>query len=401
MPQKSVSKAKQDRWSRKVRGTSPVRSVFNYVGKQSKPEWPLTPPENPYTMLKLFADENMDWYNHGAPDWDVRTDISALTRWQAPYDERLYAGVYQKATQAARNGAELGMNAIQYKLALRTFIDSLLLGATLVTTFVQVHQVGLRALRARPNLTPDQVRREIRKKRTALGRLKAADSKRRSDTSRVRRRLKNELFILMNIASTLLAYRYGFAPIMKDLFQSHKILTTNPEGAAAARAWASKSFSVKPLSDSWFQESYVGKERCSIKFAATVDNPDVWQANRLGLLNPQFWLWDKTPWSFIVDWWFPVGDFLGSFTATLGLTYNYATVTRSRTFTGSHSVDYWGTKWAGTLWGRTKDRTISTDSLPFPFALAYGRGMGIERGQNALALITQKLRPALKRAIHQ
>jgi len=367
---------------------------------QSKPEWPLTLPENPYVMVKLFADENMDWYS-GDPNWDCRTSIGSLTRWQGPYDGRLYAGVYQKATQAARNGAELGMNAIQYKLALRTFLDSSLLGATLVTTFVQANQIGLRALRARPSLTPAQVRREIRKKRTALGRLRAADSKRQSDTSRVRRRLKNELFILMNIASTLLAYRYGFAPIMSDLFKSHKILTTKPEGAAAARAWASKSFSVKPLSDTWFVESYAGKERCSVKFAATVDNPDVWQANRLGLLNPQFWLWDKTPWSFVVDWWFPVGDFLGSFTATLGLTYNYATVTQSRTFTGSHSVDYWGMKWSGTLWGRTKDRTVSTDSLPFPFALAYGRGMGIERGQNALALITQKLNPALKRAVHK
>jgi len=400
MPQKSVSKAKQDYWSRKVLGSSPMRSVFNYTGMQSKPEWPLALPENPYAMVKLFADENMDWYS-GDPNWDCRTSIGSLTRWQGPYDGRLYAGVYQKATQAARNGAELGMNAIQYKLALRTFLDSSLLGATLVTTFVQANQIGLRALRARPNLTPAQVRREIRKKRTALGRLRAADSKRQSDTSRVRRRLKNELFILMNIASTLLAYRYGFAPIMSDLFKSHKILTTKPEGAAAARAWASKSFSVKPLSDTWFVESYAGKERCSVKFAATVDNPDVWQANRLGLLNPQFWLWDKTPWSFVVDWWFPVGDFLGSFTATLGLTYNYATVTQSRTFTGSHSVDYWGMKWAGTLWGRTKDRTVSTDSLPFPFALAYGRGMGIERGQNALALITQKLNPALKRAVHK
>lgn len=42
-------------------------------------------------------------------------------------------------------------------------------------------------------------------------------------------------------------------------------------------------------------------------------------ANRLGLLNPALIAWDLVPYSFVFDWFYPVGSYLSAFTADAGL----------------------------------------------------------------------------------
>lgn len=61
--------------------------------------------------------------------------------------------------------------------------------------------------------------------------------------------------------------------------------------------------------------------RCSTTVGATisVDNPNLWLANQLGLVNLGSVLWEATPWSFVVDYFFNVGDWLNQWTETWGL----------------------------------------------------------------------------------
>lgn len=48
-------------------------------------------------------------------------------------------------------------------------------------------------------------------------------------------------------------------------------------------------------------------------------NPGLRQLNGLGLLNPALLWWELLPYSFVVDWFLPVGDVLTSLTAGIGM----------------------------------------------------------------------------------
>lgn len=393
MPAIPIVRNTTTHWDRKVAGYAPPRSYVSVNGYHHKPEWPKQLPQNPLWILKLHCNEDMDW-DSGWPDWDCRISIFSLNGYSVINEEdpRLYATAYSKALAKARDGAELGMNILQYRKALSTFCQLSLLAGTVVSAFVKGNRIGLLALKERPRLTPKQVKREITRKEKALAALARRESFARQEAQRLRRRLKNEIFILRNIASTLLAYRYGVAPLMSDLYKTAEILTSPAKEQAIVRSHAERSVVVKPKDGSWLSESWVGKQRCSMRFAADVHNPNLFLANQLGLINPAYWLWDSTPWSHIVDWWIPVGPFLNSLTASVGLVFSDAAVTWTSSGNCTVTADYWGTQYTGTAMFSGKTRHVGGGSLPPPTTIPYGTGLGIQRAQNALATVVQLLK---------
>ena len=127
----------------------------------------------------------------------------------------------------------------------------------------------------------------------------------------------------------------------------------------------------------------------------SVHNQNLLLANRLGIINPQTWLWDNVPWSFVVDWWLPVGSFLSNLTALVGLTLDGASVTRTRAWAGTWVPERqraWPYDKVGDWRFERKRKCRTTWSLKINMKFPYGKGLGIQRGQNALALIAQKLR---------
>jgi hypothetical protein len=59
-----------------------------------------------------------------------------------------------------------------------------------------------------------------------------------------------------------------------------------------------------------------------------LENPALAQAASLGLTNPATWVWEKIPWSFVVDWLLPIGAYLDSMDATLGWTFRAGSTTK-------------------------------------------------------------------------
>lgn len=129
-----------------------------------------------------------------------------------------------------------------------------------------------------------------------------------------------------------------------------------------------------------------------MRFAADIHNPNLFLANQLGLINPAYWLWDSTPWSHIVDWWIPVGPFLNSLTASVGLVFSDAAVTWTSSGNCTVIADFWGTRYTGTAMFSGKTRHVGGGSLPPPTTIPYGTGLGIQRAQNALATVVQLLK---------
>lgn len=373
-------------------GTPNRASYFNLHGMHAKPEWPVKSIENPLSLTYQFAFGCVAYYRHPwyppSSRWVSRDAPNMRSYFYAhswAWDSRLYSGVYSKFTEAARQGsAEWGMNIVQGRKALTTFVQLALTSATTVTAFCKLHQKGLDWLRKNPTATPASVKRRRRKRGRDLVRAR---------TSSERRRLSNEIWLLDQVSSTLLAYRYGVAPLMADLATTAELLSKEFSDAVTLRRAATTRWNG--YNQAW-DDNWTGTESVVLKATVSVSNPNLLLANRLGIINPQMWIWDATPWSFVVDWWFPIGSFLQNFTALVGLTLTNASVTRTRTWAGTWvPVDrYQGGSYepAGDMRFRGKRKERETGSLPIPTSVAYGNGIGIQRGQNALALTAQKLK---------
>lgn len=395
MPQVPISRSNYSVWDRKVAGSAPVRRIERLNGMRHKPEWDSTMPQNPVSIFKMAAEESMDW-DSGDPSWDIRTDISSLTRYSLiwAWDPRFYATVYTKALNKARDGAELGLNIIQYRQSLSTFVQLSLLAATVVSATIKAHRIGFQAILNRRDLTPKKVKRELTGKRKALAAIQQREFADRQKARRLRTRLSNEIFILEHIAGFLLAWRYGVEPLMSDLYKTHEILCGTAEEPGFVRVSATKSVvAPDPGVSDWFYEAWTGRLRYSMRFVAEVDNPNAFLMNKLGFINPAYWAWDSTPWSFIVDWWFPVGDFLNNFTAAVGLTFKEVSFTQVASGECTHRATFLGTTYSGNAWFSSKERSVGGVSLPPPTSVPYGKGLSVNRAQNALALIVQKLNP--------
>jgi hypothetical protein len=67
------------------------------------------------------------------------------------------------------------------------------------------------------------------------------------------------------------------------------------------------------------------KAKCRVD--AYLDNSLLGQAASLGLTNPLDVAWELVPWSFVVDWFLPIGNYLGLLDATSGLSFRAGTLT--------------------------------------------------------------------------
>ena len=350
--------------------------------------------ELPYNLACIFADTSLrTWplwpaeYGGGKVQPDLANCRGFYYMTTDPWDSRLYAGVYTRFVDAARQGSsEVGMNLVTYRQALKTFCQVSLTALTAVRGFVQAFRVALHLLRERRWNDWSEIKIRSRLSFLAKKRLKDQADK---------RRVSNEIWALQQVSGMFLAYRYGIAPLMDDLYNLANVLSGETKDVVSIRRSAStrvRSPYVDNLNGR--EDSYEWTETCTLRGTATVTNPNLYLANRLGVINPQVWVWDAIPFSFFVDWWLPIGSFLGNFTATAGLTLSGTSVTRSRrgtnvhrrwySFTNTKSYSAYGTS-------RMIRKVRTTGSLPFPTSVPYGTGLGINRAQNALALIGQIL----------
>lgn len=372
-------------------GASFARMEYLRVSSYNhKPEWPAALPSNPYSMVHARAHLDGNW-----PRWfngtDPRVDIPNIAAFHylnaQPWDSRLYAGVYAAFLSAARDGStEWGMNLLQWRKSYQMLIHYLQLAADAHSKIKKTFKRGVRWL----NNHPDESLKTIGHRRR---RARARYRRNASD-----RRIKAELRVLDEASGAILAYRYGVAPLMSDIAATAKVLSSEPKDSVQLRktaftGWGGRWGNIVYLGDT--SMDFKGTERCTLRGNCAVSNPNLLLANRLGIINPQTWAWDAMPWSFVLDWWLPVGTFLSNFTASVGLEFTDVSVTRTRDGSGTlakwnmSETSYLGKSHYDTVRFVVKRKERSAGPLPLPFSVPYGTGLGIQRAQNAFALIMQ------------
>lgn len=131
-----------------------------------------------------------------------------------------------------------------------------------------------------------------------------------------------------------LEYWFGWAPLCSDIFDS--ILTTSsPDISGWVTAYGSKSMGVPFASE--HLNSY-GDYRREVSFSGRVVvrqgaefrvvNPNLFLANRLGLVNPVSIAWELVPFSFVVDWFAGVGNYIGGYSDLWGVEFRNPYTTR-------------------------------------------------------------------------
>lgn len=117
-----------------------------------------------------------------------------------------------------------------------------------------------------------------------------------------------------DLAGQWLELSYGWIPLVQDIYNSVDVMS-RPLPPLKLKARVSHSSQTNPSSTEfrwWRRHMCCG---CSIK--AIHQNSLL--ASQMGLVNPATIAWEVVPFSFVIDWFVPVGRFLESFTDFVGV----------------------------------------------------------------------------------
>jgi hypothetical protein len=130
-----------------------------------------------------------------------------------------------------------------------------------------------------------------------------------------------------SFGSNWLEYSFGWKPLIQDIYSAVDVLqnpikSLRPSGSATGTVshrevvgsktnWMTTGYSEKVYN--W---TFSAKMGCEV----TINNPNLFLANNLGLINPMTVVWELIPFSFVIDWVANVGQVLQSGTDFLGLT---------------------------------------------------------------------------------
>jgi hypothetical protein len=140
------------------------------------------------------------------------------------------------------------------------------------------------------------------------------------------------------VAQDRLAYVYGIKPLFSDIFGAMEhlaeFLQKAPQVKSNGHAKESFTENVEFVS-SIFKVRVETVSEIRVKYGSSfrVVNPLDRTLSQLGFTNPANVIWELVPFSFVVDWFIRIGDFLNLATATRGLelSQSYKTVFIKRT----------------------------------------------------------------------
>lgn len=198
------------------------------------------------------------------------------------------------------------------------------------------------------------------------------------------------------LAQLWLEYRYGWLPLISDVSASMAVLKSyglkNPgilSVSASRRTTANKKTSVvyatnpdaSPRTRFYYE---IQQTTCRIGIRYRLDNKLVQTLSGLGLTSPVSLAWELVPFSFVVDWFLPIGPALQAFSAFEGLVFmsgyktyftkvqKTLTVKESYTHTDVNPLNSYKLKESGGCFGKrvTMNRTVLTNfpgpKVPMP-----------------------------------
>lgn len=163
-------------------------------------------------------------------------------------------------------------------------------------------------------------------------------------------------------ANHWLEFQYGWMPLLSDIHGAYDELTKRPRdqgykfkvtGRDSSPAYHRTSkrgsfgdFEVTERHDVEYTSQLILWYEVELEMAARLAS--------VGLTNPATIAWELTPWSFVVDWMLPVGDYIAALTADTGVNFlggSYTSRKRStRTWSYTPIAPYRVSGWGPPAW---------------------------------------------------
>lgn len=168
-------------------------------------------------------------------------------------------------------------------------------------------------------------------------------------------------------ADKWLEWRYAISPLVYDLDDALKVLygkrntiiTRRSAGGASgqSRQVISERERLVSLEAKW-------QSRCVAYYRVS---PSAEAFKKLGLINLAATLWELTPLSFVVDWLIPIGRYVGTLDAMMGV--SVLSSTRSVSSFEKDERVQWGTNFSYTPYSYTRKMYVRTVGVDFGFSL--------------------------------
>lgn len=202
-------------------------------------------------------------------------------------------------------------------------------------------------------------------------------------------------------ANLWLEYQYGWRPLLGDIYGACEEIANTYYAPKMLRVSATARETIEQKNYLYTGVSHEQCDRIVRNHSHVVfmfQEPTEWTnvLSRTGLSNPAHLAWELLPYSFVVDWLVPVGDYLSNLDATVGLNFKKgSTMTRQTIdFTSRmvpHVTGYSTLTYSGSVVTRRRDsksRSVYTSvpNVPLP---VVSPSLGTERFLSALSLLTQ------------
>lgn len=204
------------------------------------------------------------------------------------------------------------------------------------------------------------------------------------------------------VASGWLELQYGWKPLLMDIHGSCEVLANAVNDVAHGGVTASHTLvqdNTKTVKVSASQTVYSeGQGSYTCKYGVRFTSPysSSHTLASLGLTNPLAVGWEMVPFSFVVDWFLPVGTYLSNLDATLGLQFESGFKTTFHRVIGgavevikspaSDSLRQSGLRNMSYLY--VKNVRTKLTSFPSPCIPAFKNPFSFTHMANALALLT-------------
>lgn len=211
------------------------------------------------------------------------------------------------------------------------------------------------------------------------------------------------------VANGWLQLQYGWKPLMSDIYGSLEVMASKYESPMYVTTkvrrkqvtpWSSQS--IVKSSGLTTTTTFSGEKRTTIQYSVTYfKSASPYNVlSRLGVTNPVLLAWELIPYSFVVDWFLPIGSWLDTFDATEGMEFHsgYRTlfsrsiVNEDQTIRGTSTSNQWNdTHWVEAQEDIFCSRVVLT-SFPSNAIPSFKNPLSIGHMENALALLTQIFR---------
>lgn len=173
------------------------------------------------------------------------------------------------------------------------------------------------------------------------------------------------------MADRYLEVIFGWQPLLADIHAASTSVIQTAASVTWVRASSHKEYThtVANTRPGWetYRDEYKGHVRVTYGAQVRIDNPNLWLAERAGLVNPLAVAWDLVPWSFVINMFSNVGSIVNSITDFAGLQFTEASRTEthvvSRTYSRVTEYPGRGTQ-GGAATARYKERTLEGPTLP-------------------------------------